>query len=474
MKTPILGGQYITQSANAGANRCINLYPEQVPEGGKEPAFLTRCPGLRLRVVIGTGPIRGTIKAGDLCYIVSGSTLYSINSIYTVVDLGDISTGSSPVSMAYNGEQIFIACGTTAYIYKVADEELVEITDEDFPGANIVDYLDGYFVFTEPDSQRFWVTSLLDGTAIDALEFSSAEGAPDSLVSLIVSHREVWLFGENSIEVFYNSGETNFPLSRIQGAFIEAGCAAKYSIAKLDNSIFWLGSDARGSGTIYRADGYTARRLSNHSIEAEIQSFSTIVDAIGISYQQAGHSFYMITFPTANRTFCYDVATDLWHERADYINGEFHQHRARSMFLLNNDVHIGDRLNGNIYTFDLDYYSDNGNPQVWLRSWRALAVGKNTLKRGFHQQLQLDCEVGVGLLTGQGEEAQVMLRWSDDGGRTFGNYHIKSLGKIGKTFTKPIWKRLGMSRDRVYELSGSDPVKIIIMGAELKINYGLT
>lgn len=474
MKTPILGGEYITRSTSAGANRCINLFAEEVPEGGKEPGFLSRCPGLLKKATIGTGPIRGILRAGTVAYVVSGSAFYTVSSAYGATKRGDVAAGSAVVSMAFNGNQVMIVTNPKAYIYNITTTAFAEITDADFPGAVTVGYLDGYFVFNQPNSQKLWVTSLLDGLAIDPLEFTSIEGNPDNLVAIKVSHREVWLFGEDSIEVFYNNGAQDFPLARIQGAFIEAGCAAPNSIAKLDNSLFWLGRDERGSGTIYRADGYTAKRISNHSLEAIIQGFSTLVDATAFSYQQNGHSFYLLSFPTADRTFCYDVATGLWHERGDYSEGEFHQHRARCMIVFNGEVHVGDRLNGNIYTFDPDVFTDNGKEQLWLRSWRALPTGKNSLKRLIHHQLQLDCEVGVGLNSGQGEEASVILRWSDDGGKTFGNPHIKSMGRIGKFINKVVWKRLGMSRDRVYEVSGSDPVKIIIMGAELQATEART
>lgn len=466
MKTPILGGQYITRSPNAGENRLINLYAEQVHEGGKEPGFLSRCPGLRLMTTVGIGPIRGAIRVNTTAYVVSGSELYKITSAYVSTLIGTI-PGSDFASMAFNGVQIFIACNPKGYIYNTVTAVLAEITDEDFPGAVTVDYLDGYFVFNQPDSQKVWVTSLLDGTAIDPLEFASAEGNPDNLIAVKVDHREAWLFGENSIEIYYNSGALDFPLARIQGAFIEIGCLAPYSVARLDNSLFWLGSDARGSGIVYRANGYTGVRVSDHSVEDAIQSMSLMSDAIAYSYQQFGHSFYVLTFPTGNRTFVYDVSTSLWHERAGFSNGEFYRHRSQYQFVLNEKVHVGDYLTGAIYTFDSDLYADNGSAQKWLRSWRALPPAKNTLKRLIHNQLQLDCEAGVGINFGQGEEAFVILRWSDDGGHTWSNEHIKSLGRLGEYANKVTWKRLGMSRDRIYEISGTDPNKIAIMGAEL-------
>jgi hypothetical protein len=166
---------------------------------------------------------------------------------------------------------------------------------------------------------------------------------------------------------------------------------------------------------------------------------------------------------------------------------------------------VGDYINGNIYAFDLDTYSDNGDLQKWLRTWRALPTGQNNLNRTAQHSLQLDCQSGVGLdgndpytlldslntesgdallaesgttilvsvTTVQGTDPQVMLRWSDDGGHTWSNEHWRNMGKIGETGRRVLWRRLGMTtklRDRVYEISGTDPVKIAIMGAELQLS----
>jgi hypothetical protein len=498
MKTPILGAAYVARSVNAAANRCVNLFPEVVPEGGKEPAFLQRCPGLELVAIVGTGPIRGMWKFGDFLYVASGGKLYRVDGNYAITELGLIN-GSGPVSMADNGVQLFVACNPDAFVYNANTGVFAQVTDPDFPGAVSVGYLDSYFVFNEPDSQRVWVTSLLDGTAIDPLDFASAEGNPDNIVSLMVDHREVWLFGNNTVEVWYNAGAADFPLARIEGAFMETGCLAPYSVAKLDNSVFWLGSDARGNGIVYRNQGYNAQRVSTHAVEWQIQQYAVLNDAIGYSYQQDGHSFYVLTFPTAQATWVFDVATGLWHERAYWDGVQYRRHRSNCQANFNGQVLVGDWETGFIYAFSQDTYNDNGQAQRWLRSWRALPTGQNTLKRTAHHTLQLDCESGVGagtvstffLLTENsvnlttesglqlvtslvsltdGANPQVMLRWSDDGGHTWSNEHWAGMGKIGEYGKRVIWRRLGMTtklRDRVYEVSGSDPVKIAIMGAEL-------
>jgi hypothetical protein len=568
MKSPILGSSYVIRSVNAADNRLVNLYPEVIPEGGKEPAYLQRCPGLTRVVTVGTGPIRGLYTLGNFLYVVSGDQLYKLNSNYALQGTNDllmetgsfllledgsrillqdqnnpslgIISGTGPVSMADNGTQLFIAANPDGYIYNTVTDSFAQITDPDFPGAVTVGYLDGYFVFNEPNSQRVWVTQLLDGLSIDPLDFASAEGSPDGLVSLIIDHREAWLFGTNSVEVWYNSGEADFPLTRIQGAYNEIGCIAPYSVAKMDNSVFWLGADARGQGIVYRANGYQGVRVSTHAVEFAIQQYDDLADAVGYTYQQDGHTFYVLNFTNADTTWVFDAATGAWHERAGFRNGDFKRHRGNNHARFNGDPHIGDYENGKIYVFSLDVYADDGTVQKWLRSWRALPTGANNLKRTAHHSLQIDMETGVGLsgvdpfdppveistetsvpintetgnpqLAGNlgsevpedintendlytlgvteddgltlvidqlpgtvvvGANPQLMLRWSDDGGHTWNGERTTSLGRIGQYGTRAIFRRLGMTtkiRDRVYEISGTDPVKVAIMGAELELS----
>ena len=478
MKMPILGQAYVARSVNAADNRMVNLFPEVTPDNGKDAGFLNRAPGLRLLATLGTGPVRGLWQYNGYGYVVSGITLYKIDAAWNVTALGTVS-GTGPVSMSDNGAVLFIACNGPSYTYFDRTGDFRQITDSNFEGAVTVGYLDGYFVFNPPNSQKVFVVETLVPAGyiyplvFDALTYASAEGSPDGLVSIIIDHREAWLFGTNSVEVWYDAGNVDFPLERIQGAFNEIGCAAPYSVAKLDNGIFWLGADARGNGIVYRANGYTGQRVSTHAIEFAIQSYPTISDAIAYTYQQEGHAFYVLLFPTGNATWVYDVATGAWHERAGFSNGQFMRHISNCQMNYNNEIVVGDYANGNIYAFDLDVHADNGAEQKWLRSWRALPPGQNNLTRTAQHVVQLDCESGVGLNTGQGSNPQVMLRWSDDGGHTWSNEHWASMGGIGAYGTRVIWRRLGMTeklRDRVYEVSGTDPVKIAIIGAELTVS----
>lgn len=475
MHTPILGQSYVARSINAADNRMVNLFPEVVPEAGKTNGFLNRAPGLKLETTVGTGPIRGLWTHdthGTDAYVVSGNEFYKIYPDYTTELLG-IVEGTGPVSIADNGTQIFIAANPNGYVYNEVTGVFQAVTDNDFAGCVTVSYIDGYFVFNQPNSQIIWVTAPLDGTSINPLAFAAAESTPDNVVAVMTNNREVWVFGTATTEVWYDAGTIPFPLAPIQGAYNEVGCVATYSIAKLDNGLFWLGADARGFGVVYRNKGYTAVRISTHAVEYAIQNYGNISDAVAYTYQQEGHAFYVLTFPSANATWVYDVATNAWHERAGFALGEFQRHRSSCQMNFNQKTIVGDYENGNLYSFNLDVYEDNGQPQKWLRSWRALAPNTNDLKRTAHHTLQLDAQTGVGINNGQGDDPQVMLRWSDDGGHTWSNEYWAAMGRIGVYATRTFWRRLGMTvklRDRIYEVSGTDPVKIAITGAELQLS----
>jgi hypothetical protein len=479
----------------------VNLFPEVVTEGGKEAAYLNRAPGLSTLATVGTGPIRGLWSFGNYAYVASGLEFYRVDRNWNATLLGAIA-GRGPVSMADNGTQLFIACSPNSYIYNSFTMAFSQLTDPDFQGALTVGFLDGYFVYNQPNSQKLWVTSLYDGSSIDPLAFASAEGNPDNLIAIMIDHREAWLFGTNSVEVWYDAGTPDFPLQRIQGAFNELGCAAAFSVAKLDNGLFWLGADARGRGIVYRSRGYSGERISTHAIEYAIQGYATIADAVAYTYQQDGHAFYVLNFPIGNATWVYDAATGAWHERAGFKDGNFLRHRSNCYTTFNNTSIVGDYENGKIYSLSLDSFSDAGDIQKWLRSWRAIPTGQNTLTRTAHHALQLDCETG-GLFLRPGPiplinaengdllitessvsitaetgilepgDPQVMLRWSDDAGHSWSNEHWVRMGLYGEYGTRAIWRRLGMTtklRDRVYEVSGTDSVKLAIMGAELQIS----
>jgi hypothetical protein len=235
----------------------------------------------------------------------------------------------------------------------------------------------------------------------------------------------------------------------------------------MDNTVFWLGGDGDGDGIVWRLNGYTPVRVSHDGLEYAIQNYARTDDARAYTYQQEGHTFYVLTFPTAGATWAYDVATGLWHERA-YRNPETaeSEHHRGACHMHYAGVHVlGDRADGRLYALDLDCYDDDGDPLVALRSSPHISgAGYNEIR---YNRLRLDLETGVGLPNGQGSDPVLMLRWSNNGGRTWSTVKSLKMGRVGEYGRRVSVDRLGTARDRVFEISISDPVKRVILGASV-------
>lgn len=471
---PFIGESYTARSLNFDASRTVNLYPEASGSGqSKTIAMLLGCPGTVRFATLAGGGVRGGIRFSSvLAVVVVGANVYNVSSNGTSALIGTIAAGTTPVSMASNGQVVMLVTGANGYQVNPIAGVVTPITNAAFVGADRVDYIDGYFVFNTPGTQQFQITQLLT-TNIDPLDFASAEGAPDLLISLIVDHREVWLFGETSTEVFFNSGNADFPLERIQGAFIQQGCAAKNTPARLGGSVVWLSANEQGQGMVVKAQGYQPARISTHAIEYAINQYARIDDAIGFSYQVEGHSFYVLTFPTGNATWVYDDNTQLWHERVwrNPADGSYNRHRAQCLVTFGGKIIVGDWENPYLYVWDLDTYTDDGGILPAIRQVPHAASEDNCWQ--FFHKLWIDMETGVGLNgTVQGADPQIMVSWSDDGGHTFGTEITIPAGKIGERRRRAIARRCGRSRDRVFRVSITDPVKRAFLAAGVEMTEG--
>lgn len=446
------------------------MYPEKDEMGtGKdgEVKQLVYTPGLSLLGTIGNGPWRDLYYATNgVLYGVSGNTLYTINSSWSATSIGTLVTTTGPVDMQDNGLQIFIVDGANGYWSTLGSSSLTQVTDPNWLGSNMVNYQDGYFIFVAPNSKEFYLSDLNAPTFV-APANTAKNGYPDNVIGSTVSNRNFWLLGDETTEVWFDSGNNLTPFQYIQGSMSQIGCAATFSVVNMGNTIIWLGKDQNGTGMIYQANGYQPQRISTHAVELAIQNYSTISDAIGFSYQESGHYFYFLTFPTASATWCYDMTTQLWHERAYLSNGTFQRHRANCQAFAYGMNIVGDYSNGNLYQMTSNVYSDNGNAIPRQRVAPHISKDMNRL---IHSKFQLDFEPGIGIDgSGQGVNPQVILEWSNDGGKTWSNQHWTSLGAEGTTNTRAIWRRLGQGRNRVYRVTITDPVKVVMIGAEIEI-----
>lgn len=464
-----VGSSHVDRSLNFDAQRCINLYPVVSSSGtSKAAAKLASTPGLLLvadKTADNAIGVRGMLVFNDdTLFAVIGSKVYRFNSGGAGVLIGAIPFAATPVSMETNGIEVVVMTGPKGFVINPTTNIVTEIIDPSFFGADAVGFINGSFVYNEPGSSRFWVMDEYS-TVIDPLYFATAEGTPDGLVTLVVNHQEIWLMGTSTIEVWAGNGGADFPYSRVAGVFMEQGCAAKNSVAKLEDSIFWLSANENGQGLVLQSQGYGYIRASDETLEQAIAQYETITDAVAYTYQQEGHAFYVLTFPTADVTHVYDATTKTWHQRAwRQESGQFARHRSNCHAFFARKNLVGDWEDGKIYALDAGTFTDNGNPLVRLRSSPHIATNMIRIP---HASVEFELETGVGTTGGQGYDPEVMLRWSDDHGHTWSSQRRKKIGKTGEFRNRARFTRLGQARDRIYELSISDPVKFSLISAQL-------
>lgn len=466
---PFVGASYRERSNNLDAQACINLFPVMGESGtAKAVRALYGTPGTRLLVTAPTGPVRGMHRPtnGSSAIVVAGSAVYRLSHGFVLTAIGTIDTLPSPVVIDDNGTQAVIVTGQNGYVVDLVANTVKQIIDDAFYGASSVDILDTYAIFNRPDTNQFYISGSNEIT-FDALDFASAESNYEPIVRLMVNHGELLLFKQTVTEIWRASGDPDFPFARDTNATIEQGCAAPYSVAAMDNTVFWLGQNSDGGGIVWRMNGYTPQRVSTDAIEFAIASYGQMSDAIAYAYQQEGHTFYVLSFPSGNATWVYDAATQMWHQRAylDPATGTLGRHRS-NCHIYYAGVHIvGDFKTGNLYALDLDYYRDGPDPMPSIRA--AAHVVNGDYGWIVHNRLQVDIETGIGLSNGQGSAPVVMLDWSDDGGNEWSNQHAASPGNIGQYKARVRWNRLGRARDRIYRVTITDPIKRVIVGASL-------
>jgi len=466
MKLGLVGPSYQERSIPYDAQRTINLYPVMDQQGGKEVAALYGTPGLDLFSTVGLGSIRGLWFSVEntRAFAVSGTDFYEIDSSGNGTVLGSINTTGSACTFADNGNQLAVCDGTSLYILTFATNTFAQVSDVDFPGAGSVCFLDGYFIVNDPSTGQFYISALFDGTSWDALDFATAEGLPDNIVRVFATNQALLLMGENSTELWVNSGGGDFPFTR-SGGRIDTGCAAAHSVVALDNTVFFVGRNDRGWGVVYRMSGATPERVSTHFIEEKIQALADVTVLRAWAYQESGHDFYVLTGGLLETTLVYDCATGLWHERAFLDDGAFKKHlAATSMFAFGKTI-VGDRLSGKIYQMSENFYDDDGDE---IKRTRVFTHLSNEGERVIANSLQIDFERGVGLTTGQGSDPKAWIRVSRDFGRNYGNEMYASINAIGVTRPRAMWRRLGQFECLTIELNVSDPVKVAICGAYLK------
>jgi hypothetical protein len=455
---------YGLRTGQASTARLVNCHPEKLPEDAPWPFRLARADGLASWATVGTGPIEGLYADHGLLYVVSGGGFYSVTSAPAATFRGAVGS-SAEIDMDSNTAAVVIVSPPNAFHYTHGTTTFGQITDADFVarGAGDVEFCDNFMLFREPSTGRFFGADLGSVTAFNALSFATAEGSPDVTVGLKVDQRQVLQFGERSLELWANTGIAGFPFERLEPGFVERGCINGKTIAKLDQSVYWVDE----SFVVRRLEGLTPVRVSEHQIEEWLRGV-TLLSLRGYSYSSHGHFFYLLTADEG--AWLLDVTSQEWTERSTY--GSEPEWNWHSPVAFAGKILVGSKTSNVIAELSLTVYTELSETLRMEATFQPVYVDG---QRAFHDKLELLMTVGAGLTTGQGSAPEVMLSWSDDGGATFFNAPNRSLGAIGERNTRVTWSGLGSCSNphgRVYRVAVSDPVPVSIHGALLEVRGG--
>lgn len=513
----LTSGAYSARGVIANAQRCVNLWPESNPQETQPAQPVTHYlrPGLRRQLVLNVAQIRCLYTAtnGDL-YAVSGNEVYFISSGLVPQRLGFIQNGTNQVKMADNGVSILIADGSpTGYQIDMTSHVLSGIDAANnsgtngfsYNGANYVDFVDTFLVGNTPGTPDWWSTAS-NALEFDPLSFASKSGLPDFVKGVVVVQRYVWVIGTYATELWSDVGNTNFPFAIVSGPYVEHGCLATYSIVKAKEAVLWLSQDRSGKAVFLRAEEYRAIRCSNYAIENEIQSYPGLEQTVGFTFTQGGHIFAGWRFPQADKTWIMDLETNQWHEAVSQdSDGLEHQWRVNCATLAYGMVLAGDYENGVIYQVDPTYYLDDTLPITRRRGFPHVIA---ELSRIRFTKFIVDLEVGndgpnlgfnFGLLGDDGSggtfglqteslvpllqdpsfsyssiygDRVIWLRWSDTRGRSWSQPIQQSMGELGQFLVNIQFQRLGIARDRVFEVFWSYPCETALQAAYVSYTPG--
>lgn len=478
----ITGGFYSTKSETQSKQETINWYPEEDPTSGERAMILMPTPGLKLFVNLKSdgSEVRGMIEHNGVGYVVVDDSVYTVGTNGDASLIATLTTSSGLVKFASTYDEIILVDGSKGYRYKISTTTWSEITDADFPSNPVeITAQDGYTIVAVPNSRQFQFSAINDATAWNATDMASAEFAEDNIVGMLSSFDQLWIFCQKTVEVWYDAG-TTFPWQPIQGAVLQTGCLSAHTIAEADNSIFWLAQSRYGDGVICRSNGFNYEVISTRAINNEIRKYRTITDAYAYAYRQEGHTFYVITFPTARKlqgedigvTWVYDTTTGLWHERqsiqdtGDLQQPAYSRHRSNCYMYLGNKHIVGDPFSGKLYEMNLDTYDDNGDV---IKRKRMSANLEYDARIFSTYNLDIQMETGVGLETGQGSNPLFGVRYSKDKGNTWSEQVFLTPGAIGEYNKRSVISRLGCGRSLTIEVEATDPVKWVLLGARADV-----
>lgn len=462
---PLVGPSNTGIHPKADCQRSINLYPVKIEREGERVRWhLQGTPGKATFATLSYSPIRGEYTFRSRPFVIAGAYLIELYEDGTTYSWGAIGSIRGRVSMCELGDDLVIGDGAGFYAFNLLTGLITAITDA--PRGRWCIAFDQRVLYLERDSGRVFYSELNDATDIPGLNFFTAENKPDDALALIATEDQIWIPGEDGTEVWYDAGDEDNPYQRIPGGLLPVGLQAEDTLQYLDSAIWMVGKNKDGRGIVWRNSGFNFQKVSTAAVERFAEN-ATNLSAYG--YQEQGESFYVISADEG--TWAFGIRAGEWHERShlNQANGDFERDRAEIHAFAFGKHLVSDYEDGIIYEQSLGYYADASTPLVARRitahtdaDGRALTI----------DELWVDCATGVGLITGQGSDPQMMLRYSIDGGQNWSNELSRDMGAIGVTQARCRWHSLGLGRDWAFEVSISDPVPRVLLQAKARVRVG--
>jgi len=472
---PFVGASYESISPNFSSQTTINLYPvlPKQHDQTKYQSALFSTPGKSTYIDLGGVSVRRLYATTSLLFAVVDSSLYKIDVNGTATVVGTLATNTGLCQITSNFTQIGIVDGTTnLYVYDIPTSTFSTNTIVNGASASTITMQDSFGIFTGDDSIYFYITGAGDFRTMDILDSGGISSASlqNELVTVASHSLELWLLGTTRTEIWRNVGGSNLPYQRAAGIFIEMGCGAKDSVQVIDNSIFWLGRDERGQALVCKADGYRPLIVSTEPLHRIFANYTTVADAKSYSYAEDGHLFYVLTFPTANATWVYDVTTELWHRRTSWHPELYQTTRdiANGYAFFVGEHLVGDVSSGKIYASSTNFYAEGTNPIYRERTLPTLSSPDLTYMTC--RNIQVDVQSGTGVSTGQGYDPQITMRAQKDG--VWGNEIARATGKVGEKNKRVRWNRGDIARNWTFRLSMTDPVQYSLLSVVADFEIG--
>jgi hypothetical protein len=490
----LIGPSYSSQSLNADCQRTVNWYPEAIEsQVGKSAFALYPTPGTQIFVTLPGTPERGSLEINGRAFAVSGTNFCEVFANGTFNVIAQVLNDLQPVSMVASPQQLLLTSGGGLYVYWLqttmgGTNPQVAGTFLQVPAAIFtlpsgqqgspiqVEFLDGFFIVLLRNSQTMYLSVPFDASTyivpgVGNTQVITVSVFSDNVQSIVVNQRRLYVQGRKRSTVYYDSGSANI-LDVDPSGTSENGSVAIFGVTRADNSVFWLDQDERGASVARRMSGYTPQRISNHAIEYAIQSYPTVSDLVTYAYQDQGHTFVQFNFPTAQKTWVYDVATNMWHERAFFnaATGMYSAHKSWNHMYAFGKHLVGDPQSGNLYQMAIpsvyggvwQFATDAGGALIHrLRQSPHVSIEQNWM---YHNELIILAEAGLGpqppLLDGAGNPRgpKLTLSWSNDYAHTWSNEYDLGAGQAGQYRQRLRRARLGRARDRVYQIKTSDPI----------------